>query len=96
MQFKPGKRFFEAVLNLQGNADFTEIKKELEAYHLAAGLRFPRVFGETLTMLQGSTAFVLELLSNFDPEFARHSLIDAQILEAQTKLAAVDKPMIPF
>jgi len=96
LPFKPGKRFFEAVLNLQGSADFAEIKKELEAYHLDAGIHFPRVDGNQLVKLQGSTAFVMEFLANCDPEYARHQLIDAQILEAQTKLSGQDKPMIPF
>lgn len=74
MQFKPGKRFFEAVLNLQGNPEFEEIKKEIQAYHLDAGLHFPRLDGNPLTRLQGATAFALEFLTAIDPAFAHVEL----------------------
>ena len=75
MNFKPEKKFFEAALNLQGNADFEEIKKEIQAYHLDAGLHFPRMDGNPLVRLQGATAFALEFLAAIDPAFA-HAALD--------------------
>ena len=75
MQFKPGKRFFEAVLNLQGNPEFEAIKQEIQAYHLDAGLHFPRMDGNPLVRLQGATAFALEFLAAIDPAFA-HAALD--------------------
>jgi hypothetical protein len=74
LQFKPGKRFFEAVLNLQGNPEFEAIKQEIQAYHLDAGLHFPRMDGNPLIRLQGATAFALEFLAAIDPTFAHAEL----------------------
>ena len=90
MQFKPGKRFFEAVLNLQGNPEFEAIKQEIQAYHLDAGLHFPRLDGNPLIRLQGATAFALEFLAAIDPTFA-HAEIDRL---KQSKVKAATK--IPF
>jgi hypothetical protein len=74
LQFKPGKRFFEAVLNLQGNPEFEAIKQEIQAYHLDAGLHFPRLDGNPLIRLQGATAFALEFLTVVDSAFAHAQL----------------------
>jgi hypothetical protein len=74
LNFKPGVRFFEAVLNLQVSPDFQEIRKEIQEYHLDAGLHFPRIDGNPLIRLQGAAAFALEFLAASDPTFAHAEL----------------------
>lgn len=90
MTFKPGKQFFEAVLNLQGNVDFEKIKTAFQTYHLAAGLQFTHLDGNPLTRLQGATAFALEFLTAIDPAFA-HAEID-RLKQAKVK----GETKIPF
>jgi len=81
MTFKPGKRFFEAVLNLQGNIEFEKIITEFQKYHLDAGLHFPHIDGPALVKLQGAAAFVLEFLTSADPNFARAELDRLKLVE---------------
>ena len=90
MQFKPGEKFFQAVLNLQASQDFVDIKKELEAYHLDAGLRFPSVDGVPLVKLQGRTALVLELLTSMDPAYALAQLESIKMSQV------MEEKKIPF
>ena len=61
-------------MNLQGNPEFEAIKQEIQAYHLDAGLHFPRLDGNPLIRLQGATAFALEFLTVVDSAFAHAQL----------------------